>query len=270
MATTPRAAVRTLFTLATLMLAAGAARPQEAQAQGEFRWRGRLEPGRTIEVKGVLGDIRALPASGNEIEVVATRSARRSDPDEVTVEVVEHAGGFTICAVYPSDRSGRPNECAPGEGGRMSTRNNDVQVDFTVRIPPGVRFAGRTVNGEVEATSLQGDVEAHTVNGGIRISTTGLAEAFTVNGSIAATLGRADWASSLEFRTVNGGITVDLPAGTSADVRAETVNGSISTDFPLQVQGKFNTRRIRGTIGQGGRGLDMATVNGSIRLRKTS
>jgi DUF4097 and DUF4098 domain-containing protein YvlB len=51
-------------------------------------------------------------------------------------------------------------------------------------------------------------------------------------------------------------------------VRATTVNGEIETDFPLTITGKFGPRRLNGTIGSGGRRLDLSTVNGSIKLRK--
>ncbi|HSD33328.1 MAG TPA: DUF4097 family beta strand repeat-containing protein, partial [Gemmatimonadales bacterium] len=88
------------------------------------------------------------------------------------------------------------------------------------------------------------------------------------NGSIRATMGRADWASQAEFTTVNGGITLTMPGNLSAEVSAETVNGDLETDFPLTVTGKFGPRRMRGTIGSGGRYLKLSTVNGSIRLRK--
>jgi DUF4097 and DUF4098 domain-containing protein YvlB len=152
----------------------------------------------------------------------------------------------------------------------MNVRNNDVTVDFTVRVPAGVRFLGKTVNGEVEAAFLSSDVEANTVNGSIRISTAGYAEAQTVNGEIVASIGRATWSEALEFRTVNGGITLDLPAGLSTEVRAKTVNGDIQTDFPLMVTGRLGPRSVRGTIGSGGRRLALETVNGSIRLRKAS
>jgi len=48
------------------------------------------------------------------------------------------------------------------------------------------------------------------------------------------------------------------------------VNGEIFTDFPLMVTGKLGPRRVTGTIGSGGRQLALSTVNGNIRLRKTS
>ena len=151
----------------------------------------------------------------------------------------------------------------------MNTRTNDVQVEYTVRVPAGVRFVGRTVNGSVEARGLRADAEAHTVNGSIAISTRGLAQATTVNGSIEAELG-AVFREPLEFETVNGGITLVVPAGSGAEVRATTVNGDIRTDFPLTVRGRFNHRRVSGTIGRGGPQLMMSTVNGDIRLRSAS
>ena len=256
-------------TAAFAFAALAVALPLEAQST-DFTWRGRLAAGRQIEIKSVNGEISALPADGDEIVVTANKRARRDDPEEVRIEVVEHADGVTICAVYPTPRRARrPNECGPGEGGQMSVQNNDVKVDFTVRVPARVRLAARTVNGDVDIDGLGSHVEARTVNGSIRLATRGYASASTVNGSINASLGTASWNDDLEFETVNGGITIDVPANLNADVRFSTVNGSVETDFPISVQGRFNSRRMSGTIGNGGRGLRANTVNGSIRLRKT-
>jgi hypothetical protein len=228
----------------------------------EWSWHGRLATGKTIEIRGVNGSISAEPASGAEVEVTARKHARRDDPDEVRIEVVEHEGGVTICAVYP----GRRNRCEPG-GGQMSTHDNDVEVEFTVRVPRGVAFDGNNVNGDVEAINLDGPVDAHTVNGGVRIETgAGEASAGTVNGSVRA-LVRGRGTESLHFATVNGGIDLTLPADLGADLEARTVNGTINSDFPVSVTGRINPRRLNGRIGSGGRRLDLETVNGSIRIR---
>ena len=234
------------------------------QRQGDrWTWSGQVAAGRTLEIRGVNGDVSAEPASGERVEVTADKHGRRDDPDDVRIEVVEHEGGVTICAVYP----GRNNRCQVG-GGEMRTRDNDVEVDFTVRVPRGVRFEGVTVNGGVEAVNLAGPVELNTVNGGVRLETSGGdAEAATVNGSITAIV-RQLGEQPLRFHTVNGGISVSLPAGLDADLAAETVNGSISTDFAVQVQGRMNPRELSGRIGRGGRRLELETVNGSIRLRQ--
>jgi len=246
---------------------AASATALEAQ---DTSWRGRIAAGRVLEVRGVNGDVRATPASGNEAEVTWEKVGRRSDPEEVEIKVIEHSGGVLICAVYPTPpRARHENECSP-DGNHMSTDNNDVRVTFHVRVPANIVFDGRTVNGDVEAEDLAGDVDLSTVNGSVRLSTAGRGEASTVNGSIDARVGKADWSGDADFKTVNGGITLTLPASLSAEVRAETVNGDIESEFPLTVQGRFGPRRVRGTIGNGGRTLDLGTVNGSIRLRKGS
>jgi hypothetical protein len=245
---------------------AGVASAVAAQAD-TFNWQGTLAAGQTIEIKGVNGSVRATAASGGGVEVTAAKSARRSDPASVGVVVVEHAGGVTICALYP-DAGRRSNECVPGAGGRMNVRRNDVRVDFTVRVPAGVHFVGRTVNGDVEAEGLGGNAEAFTVNGDARLAAAGYGGARTVNGSIHAALGRSDWSEPLEFQTVNGGITVMLPSDVSTEVQADSVNGGFTTEFPTTVAGRLSRRHFSGTIGDGGRRLLLRTVNGSIELQR--
>src|SRR4051812_46031772 len=94
----------------------------------DFQWHGAVAQGKAIEIKGVNGDVRAEPSGSNEVEVVAVKRANRDNPDSVRIEVVPHAGGVTICAVYPSRDGQRPNQCQPGDSGRMNVQNNDVSV----------------------------------------------------------------------------------------------------------------------------------------------
>lgn len=253
--------------LMLLVAAPLVAAPVTAQ---DFHWNGRLAAGKRLEIRGVNGSIRAMAATGDEIDVTARKTSRRSDPDQVEIKVVPSEDGVTICAVYPTPRRARhENRCEPGDDWSSSSENNDVTVDFTIKLPRGIVFDGRTVNGDVDAQGLGADVAVSTVNGSVDVSAAGHVEASTVNGSIRASMGRADWTGDAEFTTVNGGITLTLPEGVSTEVRAETVNGDLETDFPMTVTGKFGPRHMRGTIGGGGnRTLELSTVNGSIRIRK--
>ena len=255
--------------LATSMLvAAVAASAAPAAAQNDFQWHGLVLSGQTLEVRGINGEIRAVAGSpgSTEATVTATKTARRSNPADVKVEVVQHAGGVLVCAVYPS-ADGKPANTCDVSGGNNSVRDNDVQVHFTVAVPPGVNFLAKTVNGDVDGEGMQGDIEAHTVNGSIKLTTTGRGVANTVNGSISVTMGRADWTEA-DFKTVNGGITLKLPATFGADVSANTVNGDIRSDFPITTT-RMDRRSIRGTIGGGGPRVTISTVNGSITLQKS-
>jgi hypothetical protein len=259
----PRTIIRVVAFVAAAISSA------DASAQEPFQWTGRITAGKKLEIKGISGDVRAVAAPGDEARVVARKSADDSDPARVRIEVVEHADGVTLCAVYPAPQGRAANTCAPGKGGRAEIeRNNDVKVDFEVQVPRGVQFAGTSVNGSVAATGLSGDVEAYSVNGDVDVSTTGLARAHTVNGTVDVAFGRTDWTGDLKFESVNGSVTVTLTGTVNADVNASTVNGGISSDYPLTVQGRFGPRSIRGTIGSGGRSLTLSSVNGSIAIKR--
>ena len=244
--------------------------PSPAQEAADFRWEGAIAAGRTLEVFGINGRIEAAPASGGTASVRATKEANRgADPEAVTVEVTETAGGVRICAVYPTRGGGRTSCDDDGIHGRME--DNDVEVNFVVAVPTGVRFHARTVNGGIEASELRGDVRAESVNGGITVFGTGTVEAETVNGEIDAGIGSDSWSGTLAFETVNGRISVHLPATVGAEVEAETVNGGLTSDFPLTMQAgrSWGPRRMEGTIGRGGGRLTLETVNGGIELRRS-
>ena len=246
---------------------------QTRSRSDEFRWSGTIAPGQTVAVKGVNGSITAEASGGNEVQVVALKSSRKSDVNSVQIKVVPHSGGVSICALYPSPSGDLPDCASESSEIVRSTanhriENNDVQVDFMVKIPASVNFVGKTINGEVSATSLSGNVVTRTINGSIRISTTGYAEATTINGEITARLGDAQWPTPLNFKTINGAINLDLPANTSTDFEAETMNGTINSDFPINLTTTLKERKhLRGRIGAGGRELHLKTLNGSINLR---
>lgn len=249
---------------------------QNSNQSDEFRWNGVIANGLAIEVKGINGEISAEPASGNEVQVVAIKRSRKSDVNMVQIKVTQHAGGVTICALYPNEDGLYPNDCSKDgddsdqrrgdNSGRI--KNNDVRVDFQVRVPRDVNFFGRTINGEVRVNSLSSNARVQTINGSIKISTSGYAEASTINGSITAKLGDSNWSKALSFKTINGEISLELPSNLGASVDAQTLNGSINSDFPLTVISQSEDRkRLKGTIGAGGRSLSLKTLNGSINLR---
>lgn len=262
---------RMLAAAGIAMAVASAAMPAGAKERrverNDFEWSSRMEPGGTLEIKGISGSVRVVRARGDEAAVRARKTATKSDPGSVEIEVIEDGEDVTICARYPRP-DGRLNECVPGDGSqRNQVRNNDVRVEFEVEVPAGVHVRAKTVNGDVSVRALsRSNVEAATVNGSVDLSTTGWGEASTVNGSIDATIGdqRSD---GLEFSTVNGEITLTVPEDLDADVRAGTVNGSVTSDLPITVEGKTRRRTIRGTLGRGGPRLALETVNGSIALR---
>jgi len=249
---------------AGLFVAAASHAGDDGRKHESWSWTGTLSSGQ-LEINGVNGEIVAEPGTGDKVEVTADKSGRRSDPAEVKIDVVKDSDGITICAVYP----GAGNACEPGDHS-SHTHNNDVEVNFHVLVPGGVRFSANTVNGGVKVHGLSGPVKAHTVNGGCDIETSSSGEAATVNGGVHAVLGKVPASGKLDFSTVNGSITLLLPDDLSADVEGSTVNGGIESDFPVTMSGRWGPRSMHGTIGKGGAKLTASTVNGSIRLARAS
>jgi hypothetical protein len=258
------------------LLAALAATPLHAQHEtvGEFRWRGDVHAGQWIEIKGVNGHIRAEPTEGSEVEVVATYRDRR-DRDDVLIQSVRHADGVTVCALYRGGQRGAgATVCSPGDEWQASNGGFRTKVDFVVKVPRGVHFLGATINGDVTGHGLPADAVASTVNGEVRISAAGTVEASTVNGDVEATIGRADPDRDLEFRSVNGSFTLDVPADFSARVQLVS-NGPVTSDFPLAAEGRRprygpSRQRLGGTVGDGRHELHVQSLNGSITLRRAA
>ena len=231
-----------------------------------FRWTGTLTPGESIEVQDANGNIRAEPSDGKDVEVVVRRASSSEDVSHVQIRVMRRPEGIVICAVYPKDQTG-PGDCAMLGSARPDSPQSGPKVEFAVRVPKGVRFVARTVNGSVEAKALRSDLEAYTVNGDVKLSTTGAAHAETVNGSITGMVGNR--MRDLRFSTVNGNITLALPLAPNAEIRAKTVHGQISTNLRLPVRQHFASHSMNGKVGSGGGEVDISTVNGSIHLRRS-
>lgn len=233
-------------------------------------WRGQIAPGNHIEIKGVYGAIHAVRTAGTDVVVTATRIGDAEAVANVHIDVVPHSSGVTVCAVYPDVPGQSPNSCQPGDAGNLSVWDGGrgvVRVAFLVEVPDGVDLMAKTVTGSIEATGLHSDVFAQTVFGNVVVTTTGLATATTVTGSITATIGLADWDRSLQFTTTSGDVTVTIPGSTNAEVRATAVSGDISSDFPLRPSSAGD---MRGTIGSGGPLLTLTTLAGDVTLRRGS
>lgn len=245
--------------------------PGERQSGDAWEWRGAIKPSQLVWIRNTNGavSVEAAPPPGNTLEVVAVKSWRRSAPEMVQLAAVPHEGGVTICALWDA----RESHCgSQGEYRQRGTRRNDVSVQFTVRLPRGVKVDASTVNGNVNVAGATAPVVVGTVNGQIEaVTSTGPVTASTVNGSIRVAMDAlAPGEGDVELETVNGSVTATLPAGLGAELDAQTVNGRVATDFPLEVTGRINPRHIKATIGSGGRLLKLSTVNGSINIQRAA
>lgn len=277
-----------VFAGASSLLAQDLGRNQET-----WTWDGRVSSGNWFRLSSVNGPVSIEKSTDGQVHVRAEKDpGRRGAISDVAFQVVQTGGDVRICALWRND------SC--DDDGIHSRRNrdrddddydndrHDTKVRFTIKVPSGVRVSAGTVNGEmsvrdltsevrastvngrVQVANVGGPVRANTVNGGVDVTTrNGPVNASTVNGDIDVEMTAFDGDGDMEFHTVNGSVTVQTPSSLNAHVDMETLHGSLSSDYPVQLSGRFGPRRASGTIGRGGRDIEMHTVNGSIELRKS-
>jgi len=253
-----------------------AAAPGNAAAQGasrdDFTWSGKIPEGRWIVVHNLNGTVEVTPGTSDKVEVTAIKRVRRGDPEYVRFEVRKFGASgqdVNICALW-----GENSDCdEDGYHGRNNSgrrgRENEISVEFRVKVPKGVKVGAHSVNGEVRVEDVAAEVEAESVNGSVSVSTQGgPVNANTVNGSVRARMGKFDLNSDLRFTSVNGTVIAEFADDINAEVELSTVNGRFMTDFPVTISGRIDPKRLRATLGKGGPRIQLSTVNGNVELRK--
>jgi len=226
-----------------------------------FDYRGTMRPGQSVTIGDVNGSVRVRV--GDRLSIHAVKRADHSDPNAVAIHVETGADGIVVCVRYPPDA----NRGCGDHRVSHDSRDNDTSVEFDVVVPHGVRLDASTVNGSLDVVGETVE-DLTTVNGSIRAEARDLQRATTVNGSIAATLLERS-RSPLVAKTVNGSIHITLPAGSGVALDARTLTGGISADGVTVQRPQFGPgAHANGTLGDGSRSVTLATVNGSITLRR--
>src|SRR3982751_2522340 len=232
-----------------------------------WRWDGKVDAGHWMSVFNINGSVDFLPSTDNMVHLVAEKRSNGRELDDIHYEVVQQGGNVTICAIWNNN-----SRCEDGDVSQIRHRGNDenhTNVKFTVRVPRSIKVGAHSVNGGVSVREVGAEGRAHTVNGGVDVNTSaGPVSAETVNGNVDARMATLQGDEDMDFKTVNGSVSIYVPARFDARFRFDTVHGGIDSDFPLTISGKWGPRHASGTIGSGGRDIHASSVNGSIELRK--
>jgi hypothetical protein len=276
-----------LFASLAVLLTAPAlgAQQQYGRDADTWRWDGRVDAGRWMNVFDVNGSVDFAPSPDNMVHLLAEKRANGREMDDIHYEVVQAGGNVTICAIW--NNSSRCEDGGVQSLQRDGNNENHSNVRITVQVPRAVRVGAHSVNGGVSVRDVGAEVRANTVNGGVKVrnatgpvkattvnggvdvtTTAGPVTAETVNGNVDARMASLQGDDDMTFKTVNGSVTIYVPARFDGTFRFDTVHGGIDSDFPMTLSGRWGPRHAAGTIGNGGRDIKASSVNGSIELRK--
>jgi hypothetical protein len=242
--------------------------PAAAQTGGDFHWDKALPAGNEVSIHNINGDIKVTPSTTGRVSIVGIKRGSGRDFDRIKAEVQETSHGIVVCVV----REDVDSYC-DDRGVHMHGDHdwNNVRMDLEVAIPANLTVSAGSVSGNVAITGANGDVEATSVSGDIRLARlhASSVNAHTVSGDVEVQVDAFTGRGDLSFKSVSGDVTLEVPNGFDADISMSTVSGDMNSDFPVTLgNGRMSHRRIEARIGNGGRRLDVSTVSGSLRLKK--
>jgi DUF4097 and DUF4098 domain-containing protein YvlB len=214
-----------------------------------------------VSIANINGRVEVEGVDGSTVEVNAERIARGASEQLASellkrISIVDHATPDSVSI-----------ETQRVEGILIGA---SYEVRYHVKVPRTANVRAVTVNGGVDAKSVEGRLIARTTNGGI--VGTGIAggvEARVVNGGIKirlASVGKDD----VVMTTVNGGVRLALPDTVKATVSANWVNGRMKMSglkFEVREESK---RHFEGLLNGGGTPISLNTVNGGIAIGSNS
>jgi hypothetical protein len=217
-----------------------------------------IAAGGEVSIANRNGSIEVGLADGDEVEVRAERSVRAVDDEAASrllpqVEIEEDISPARVAV-----RTKGVNGILIGVG---------FEVQYHVRVPLGVNVRVQTSNGPITVEGVDADVVMTSTNG--PIAATGLrgsVESRAVNGPTRIAMASVT-DQSIEIRGTNGRVDVVVPGDATATLDASAVNGSVTVaGLDFEPIGNQTPRRTHGRINGGGAPLEIAVVNGRVRV----
>ena len=193
----------------------------------------------TIEnIEGKLN----VEVSASRTRVSHIRGALTLDTGSGGVEVTDVTGDLTLDS---------------GSGGASldGIRGGRIQMDVG---------SGSLRGRMIDVTEFRADVGS----GGVRLSGVKTPILHLESGSGSTDVELLSPPDDVSIEAGSGGVTLRMPAATSAALDVETGSGSIDTDFDVKLT-KMERRALRGTIGSGKGRIRIESGSGSVRLLRS-
>ena len=228
-----------------------------------------LPKGGSLDLSNISGDIVITGGAGDQVVIDAVKRGKTAeDLKLVQIEVASTATRVEVRTQYPRER-----------------RNVNVSVDYTVSVPRAAGVTVRTVSGNLNLATIDGELMADSVSGDVNVkSASRLESARTVSGNVtvasAASDGDISFASvsgdvklsqvkarGIDASSVSGGVTLADVACSRAKVKS--VSGDIVFGGPLAKGGRYALQSHSGNVSvyvDGNMGFEVAagTFSGDI------
>jgi hypothetical protein len=258
-----RPAVAAAIIILLLVLAGGA----DAYRLVERReWNLAARDRQGFTVRNRRGSIEVIGWDRGEIEISATvriraasKSKARKIYGKIEFEIGQEQEINSIRAVVPRFRK----DSIAGEG------NTAVWVDYSVRVPYATDLDIRSVTGDIVVMQVGGTFRVVSEQGSIdMLSRGGEGVLKTGNGDIGCELAFLPASGRLELRTGNGDLSLGVPPGTSAVLKARTRAGRVRVGLEMTGIEKDKRKVKEGVLGGGEGEIVLESANGDVTIEK--
>lgn len=185
------------------------------------------KPGK-LQIYVARGDVRIR--SGSENGVVKVRSDAKPDDKEE-----KRDDGLRVLSSASASFTLTVNEnTAELSYGKEGLANLGEGADFDIVVPANTAVEIENGwGGDVTVEKLSGDVAVKGMNCEVKLKDLeGGASVETMNGEINASFAKINADKPISFSSMNGEVSLAVPADAKANVRFRSHNGTILTDFP--------------------------------------
>jgi hypothetical protein len=191
---------------------------------------------------------------------------------DTQVNVYKPAAGeppdrFTVAATALANHAIPSPPAARRAGNGIVVQAPSALASLLVRAPDRVNIVVNDTGGSVNVTDISGNADIHTTNGDINVMVPGYAQAATMKGSLAVTVGATQWPGTLHFFDGDGDMEIYIAATAKFRVHMHTDDGTLFTDFGLRGTSQGTSETIDGIINGGTtQNVDIEAKRGTIRL----
>jgi DUF4097 and DUF4098 domain-containing protein YvlB len=217
-----------------------------------------------FKVKNVRGAIEIIGWDRDEIVISATIRIRAASKDKaekiygkIEFEIGQEPGIISVRARLPEYQK----DSVSGEG------NTTVWVDYSIRVPDETDLDVRSVTGDIAVVQVGGRFHVVSEQGAIDLlSRGGEGVLKTGDGDIGCELAFLPVGGKLRLKTDNGDLSLGIPAGTSALLRARTNAGRVKVLLPMTAVEKERRKVKKGVLGGGEGEIVLETANGDVTI----
>ena len=150
-----------------------------------------------------------------------------------------------------------------GEDIRASSASGSVRVS---NIKGDVKIS--SLSGSTHVSSAGGRVDADTASGSVQVNGAMRdVKARAASGSVDVN-GNPGSNSYWDLKTVSGLVQLGVPTDANFHLSAEAISGQIKADVPIIIE-EQDKHSLRARVGNGGGRVEVHTVSGEIRVRKS-